>query len=73
MPLSPKRAGRSGDYPKLSELEVGIVGVGPIGRMVAVYWKSLGAQYCSVDPGCLGGGEGTVDHDVATRHVGRLV
>lgn len=38
------------DTPKLSELEVGVVGVGRIGRMVADYWKFLGATVLAYDP-----------------------
>lgn len=38
------------DTPKLSELVVGVVGVGRIGRMVVDYWKALGAKVLGFDP-----------------------
>ncbi|MGO1543319.1 MAG: C-terminal binding protein [Gulosibacter sp.] len=38
------------DLPKLSDLEVGIVGMGRIGRMVANLWSAVGARVRAFDP-----------------------
>lgn len=39
-----------GDLPVLSELRVGVVGMGRIGRLVAGWWKSVGAHVSAFDP-----------------------
>lgn len=38
------------DLPVLSELEVGVVGMGRIGRFVAHWWNALGAKVSAYDP-----------------------
>jgi D-3-phosphoglycerate dehydrogenase len=38
------------DTPKLSNLKVGVVGMGRIGRLVAKWWASVGAQVHAYDP-----------------------
>jgi len=38
------------DAPKLSNLEVGIVGMGRIGRLVAKWWAAIGAKVHAFDP-----------------------
>jgi D-3-phosphoglycerate dehydrogenase len=38
------------DTPKLSELEVGIVGMGRIGRHAATWWAAIGAKVKAYDP-----------------------
>lgn len=38
------------DAPKLSELEVGVVGMGRIGRHVATWWAAIGAKVRAFDP-----------------------
>lgn len=67
------------DTPKLSELVVGVVGVGRIGRMVAEYWGALGADVRGYDPfadlSAIDGitpvtlDEALVDSDVVSLHV----
>jgi D-3-phosphoglycerate dehydrogenase len=39
------------DTPKLSRLDVGVVGMGRIGRLVAKWWSALGAKVHAFDPG----------------------
>lgn len=39
-----------GDLPVLSELRVGVVGMGRIGRLVAGWWKAVGAHVSAYDP-----------------------
>lgn len=39
-----------GDLPVLSKLEVGVVGMGRIGRLVAGWWKAVGATVRAYDP-----------------------
>lgn len=38
------------DAPKLSELEIGVVGLGRIGRFVAKWWQGVGARVRAFDP-----------------------
>lgn len=38
------------DAPKLTELEVGVLGMGRIGRYVAAWWAALGARVRAYDP-----------------------
>lgn len=38
------------DTPKLSRLEVGVVGMGRIGRLVAKWWSAIGAKVHAFDP-----------------------
>ncbi|MBB4355406.1 D-3-phosphoglycerate dehydrogenase [Rhizobium leguminosarum] len=38
------------DTPKLSNLQVGIVGTGRIGRLVATWWAAIGAKVHAFDP-----------------------
>jgi D-3-phosphoglycerate dehydrogenase len=38
------------DAPKLSDLEVGVVGLGRIGRFVANWWQAVGARVRAFDP-----------------------
>jgi len=38
------------DTPKLSRLEVGVVGMGRIGRLVAKWWSAIGAKVHAYDP-----------------------
>ena len=38
------------DVPKLSNLDVGVVGMGRIGRLVAKWWAAIGARVCAFDP-----------------------
>ncbi|MGV0806622.1 C-terminal binding protein [Mycolicibacterium setense] len=67
------------DTPKLSKLVVGVVGVGRIGRMLAGYWRALGAEVRGYDPFAdlstvegitpVSLDEALVDSDVVSLHV----
>ena len=64
------------DSPRLSELTVGVVGMGRIGRRVAQLWKALGANVIACDPApftaevsSVGLAEILARSDVVTLHV----